>query len=69
MQLQDKELVQKTLVEIALVEVAFVKVDKPRIVGVSPPVLFAALGMVLKEDVLLVTKVTKVRDCRCRYDV
>ena len=38
--------------EIALVEVVFVVVDKPRIVGVSPPVILTALGLIT--DVLLV---------------
>jgi len=54
--------------EIALVEVVFVMVDKPRIVGVTPPMKFTALGLIT--DVLLVMKVAKVRDCcGCRYDV
>ena len=55
--------------EIALVEVVFVVVDKPRIVGVSPPMILAALGLITK-DALFVMKVAKVRDCcGCRYDV
>ena len=51
--------------EIALVEVVFVVVDKPRIVGVSPPVILTALGLITK-DALFVMKVAKVRDCGCR---
>ena len=38
--------------EIALVEVVFVMVDKPRIVGVTPPMKFTSLGLIT--DVLLV---------------